>query len=132
VQRRIAIIGAGDVVRRGYLPALLRRDHCKVNAISSRSARSAADLALAHRIQGTYQGYADVVQDPEIDTVFICTPPHLHKEIAEAAMGCNKNILVEKPLCVNYRDSRTLLRRARGYAKTFYAGFNNYFREENQ
>ena len=87
---------------------------------------------MSHRIARVYQGYANVLEDPDIDTVFVCTPPYLHKEISEAAMGRNKNLLVEKPLCATYQDSDSLLRRARGYAKTFYAAFNNYFREENQ
>lgn len=132
MEHRVCVIGAGDVVRRVYLPSLAMRADCKIKGISSQRGRSAEELAARYGIEAVLMGHEEILGQDDVDTVFICTPPHLHKEIAEAAMERNKNILVEKPLCANYRDSRSLLRRARAYPKTFYAAFNNYFREENQ
>jgi predicted dehydrogenase len=128
----IGFIGAGDVVRKSYLPVLARRDDCKVTAICSHAGQSARELAHLFRIQTVCQNYADLLDRAEVETVFICTPTHLHREMAEAAMLRGKHVLVEKPLCSNYPDSHALLDQAVQYPKTFYAAFNNHFREENR
>ncbi|MFC1516301.1 Gfo/Idh/MocA family protein [Thermodesulfobacteriota bacterium] len=127
----IAFIGAGDIVRKSYLPALTSRSDCKIVGICSQQGRSASELASHYRIERVFSGYLEVLESDIVDTVFICTPTHLHREIAEAAMAHNKHVLVEKPLCTSYEDGRLLLRRARTYPKTFYVTFNNQFRAEN-
>lgn len=129
---KIAFIGAGDVVHKAYLPALSQRADCKVLAICSQHGRSAKELAGLYGIETVCEGYEELLQQDSIDTVFICTPTYLHREIAEAAIKRKKNVLVEKPLCTNYQDSQFLLQQAYRYSKTFYTAFNNQFREENQ
>jgi len=132
MKHRAAFIGAGDVVRRSYLPAISQQSDCKVVAICSQSGQSAKELADLYGIKIVSQHYEEVLQQPDIDTVFICTPTHVHREIAEAAMRYGRHVLVEKPLCTTYQDSRMLLQQARSYDKTFYAAFNNQFRVENR
>ncbi len=129
---RIGFIGAGDVVRKAYLPAVTRRADCRVVAICSESGRTARELAAREGIPTVCNEYGELLEHPEIDTVFVCTPTHLHREMAETAMSRQKNVLVEKPLCATYADARALLQKAAGYPKTFYPAFNNQFREENQ
>jgi len=131
VEHRVAFIGAGDVVRKAYLPAVSRRKDSRLVAICSQKGESANELATLYGIEKVFSGYDEVLQQEDIDTVFVCIPTYLHRRIAEAAMKYNKNILVEKPLCANYQDSHILLQRAFHYRKTFYAAFNNQFREEN-
>ena len=132
MEHRIGFVGAGDVVRKAYLPALASRVGCHIKAISSRSMLSAGKLAAQYGIERVFGGYEELVGQDDIDTVFICTPPYLHSQIAEATMQGSKNVLIEKPLCTNYQAGRSLLQRARTYARTFYVASNNYFREENQ
>jgi len=130
--QRIGIIGAGDVVRKGYLPALSRIPDCKVVAISSRHGESARELAASNGIEKVYANFEELLTRADIDSVFICTPTHLHREIAEAAMKRQLNVLLEKPLCTTYEDSRLLLRQAATYSGTVYVAFNTQFREENR
>lgn len=132
MKHRAAFIGAGDVVRRSYLPAISQQSDCEVVAICSQSGQSARELADLYEIDIVSKHYEEVLQQPDIDTVFICTPTNTHREIAEAAMKYEKHVLVEKPLCTTYQDSQALLQQARSYDKTFYAAFNNQFRVENQ
>jgi predicted dehydrogenase len=132
MEHRVGIIGAGDVVRRSYLPVLSRRADCRIEAICSAGGDSARALASAFGIPRICRDYREVLQQPEVETVFIVTPPHVHREIAEEALRRGKQVLVEKPLCPNYEDCYQLLARASRYTKTFYVAFNNQFREENQ
>ena len=128
----IGIIGAGGVVQRAYLPVLSERNDCQIVAICSREGRSARELAPTYNIPRVCGGYEELIERADVDVVFLATPPHLHREICEYAMLKQKHILVEKPVCASYRDSKYLFKRGRNYAKMFYAAFNNYFREENQ
>ena len=128
---RVGIVGAGDVVRRSYLPALSRRGDCHVRAICSARGESARAVASEYGIRDVSAGYEELLHDADIDAVFIATPPHLHREISERAMESRKHVLVEKPLCSTYGDCRSLLERAVAYEKVFYGAFNNQFREEN-
>lgn len=132
MEHRIGFVGAGDIVRKAYLPALASRPGCKIKAISSQNGRSAKELATQYGIGRVFGGYEELLGQDDIDTVFICTPPYLHRQIAEAAMQRGKNVLVEKPLCTSYPAGQGLLQKARTYAGTFYVASNNYFREENQ
>lgn len=132
MKHKVAFIGAGDVVRRSYLPALAHRSDCTVAAICSQSIQSAREAASQFGIERVFDTYEELLRQPEIDTVFICTPTYLHRPIAEAAIAAQKHILVEKPLCATYEDSHALLEQAAGYDKTFYVAFNNQFRLENQ
>lgn len=132
MKHNVAFIGAGDVVRRSYLPTLADRTDCKIVAICSRNEQSARELATQYDIEIVFQDYETLLQQPDTDIIFICTPNYLHRTMAEAAMAQNKHILVEKPLCTTYQDSQALLQQAYRYSKTFYVAFNNQFREENQ
>ena len=94
----MAFIGASDVVRNAYLPAVSRRKDSRLVAICSQKGESANELATLYGIEKVFSGYDEVLQQEDIDTVFVCIPTYLHRRIAEAAMKYNKNILVEKPL----------------------------------
>lgn len=62
--------------------------------------------SVAHRDQvAVYSDWADVLGDPRIDIVAIATPPHLHAEMACAALEAGKHILVEKPLAITREDA---------------------------
>jgi predicted dehydrogenase len=130
-RRSIGIVGAGHVVQTRYLPLLSKRHDSKVVAICSRG-ESAKELAAAYEIESVYISYKDCVERDDIDTIMICTQPSQHREIASAAMQGGKNVLVEKPICNNYSDTRSLLQEALGCITTFYPVFNNQFRVENQ
>ncbi|MBU9721564.1 MULTISPECIES: Gfo/Idh/MocA family protein [Bacillaceae] len=56
-----------------------------------------------------YNNYRDVLADPEIDVVNICTEHHLHSEIAIAAMEAGKHIIVEKPIALSMEEANRML-----------------------
>jgi len=129
---RIGFIGAGDIVRKAYLPTLARRDDCQIMAICSQSGHSAHELARQYDIPFVCQDYQELLQRNDVDGVFICTPTASHRPIAEAVIVSHRHLLVEKPLCATYSESHVLLQKAAKYERMFYPAFNNRFREENQ
>ena len=128
----LAVLGAGDIVRKAYLPEISRRCDCKINAICSRQGKSAAELAARYGIPVVSTDFREIIGREDVEAVVICTPTASHLEMAEAAIQAGKHVLVEKPLCTRFTDTERLLKMARASTKTFYPAFNNQFREENQ
>lgn len=53
--------------------------------------------------------YSDILNNDNINCVFICTPPETHYKLARDALFCNKNILIEKPMTVNVKEAEELI-----------------------
>jgi predicted dehydrogenase len=70
----------------------------------------------------TYREWRQVLDNKDVGAVFIATPPHLHSEMAIAAIKAGKHIYCEKPVGVTPQQVRDLLRAAKGYNKIFTSG----------
>jgi predicted dehydrogenase len=105
----IAIQGAGTVSS-GHLRAYLRNPHCEVVAIGSRTREGAANKAREVGIDPSsialYDSIDDLVADPRVHAMSICTPHQRHSADTVAAANAGKHLLVEKPIALN-RDELT-------------------------
>ena len=103
-----AVHGAGWVSSE-HLRAYMNNPHCRLVAISSRTEKScrarAAEAGLDCKI---YTSYDDLLADPEVDCVSICTPNHLHAEETIKAAQAGKHIVIEKPAALNLKDLRAM------------------------
>jgi predicted dehydrogenase len=108
---------AGDTVRFGILGAariapvaLVRpaRDHpeASVDAVAARDPLRGAAFAERHRIRRVLDTYRAVVDDPDLDAVYIPLPNSLHAEWARAALEAGKHVLCEKPFTANADEAR--------------------------
>lgn len=76
------------------------------------------DASKLEKLQQRYpsvavtRSFGDVIEDPEIDGVYIATPVSTHFELAEAALRAGKHVLIEKPLAANVDESERLCRLA--------------------
>lgn len=109
---RSAVVGAGfigphhvDAVRRGgYADVALL-----VDRDPERGPRTAASLGVERAVTTV----DEVLADPTIDVVHICTPNHTHVELARAAMEAGKHVVVEKPIAIDRAGAAELLDVAR-------------------
>lgn len=60
-----------------------------------------------------YKNIEDLLNDKEIDVIYIAVPNHLHKEIAMKALNANKNVVLEKPFAINDQDAEEILNLAK-------------------
>jgi predicted dehydrogenase len=100
----IAIQGAGTVSS-GHLRAYLRNPHCQVVAIGSRTKEGAAakarEVGLDPAKLDLYDSVEELVANPGVDALSICTPHSRHAADAIAAAKAGKHFLVEKPIAMN-------------------------------
>lgn len=118
-----ALIGVGN--RGAYLlTAVLAQPVAKVSAICDIKPDrldKAATRAGAHS-PNTYTDWRRIIDRKDIDSVFIGTPPHLHSEMAIAALKAGKNVYCEKPIGVTAAQVRDLVKVAKATKKVFVAG----------
>lgn len=99
---RFGLIASSRVARRRFLPALMRAENARLVRIGSRDLAKADGLAAA--FGGVRTGsYEDVLADPDVDVVYISTPPAFHEAWVRKAAAAGKHILCEKPAFTSYR-----------------------------
>ena len=96
------IIGCGDVTEIKSGPAFNKAGNSSLVAVMRRDATKAADYAKRHNVPKWYSDPAKLINDPEVNAVYVATPPSSHEEYAIAAMNAGKSVYVEKPMANNY------------------------------
>lgn len=98
---RWGIIGAGDVCEKKSGPAFGKVPDSELVAIMRRNELKAADYARRHGVSKYYTKADEIINDPDINAIYIATPPAYHEEYALAALRAGKAIYVEKPVALN-------------------------------
>ena len=106
-QLRVGIAGTGFI---GNVHARSARlAGARVVAVAASSQESAEAAAASLRADRATASAEELVQDPELDIVHICTPNHLHQPLAEAALGAGKHVVCEKPLAMHAGGAESLV-----------------------
>lgn len=109
------MIGCGDVTEVKSGPAFNKVPYSKLIAVMRRDAAKAADYAKRHSVPKWYSNAADLINDPDINAVYIATPPSSHLEYAEAVLKAGKFAYVEKPVTVDLASAQKLERLVEKY-----------------
>ena len=80
------IIGVGDVTEVKSGPAFYKIEHSKLHAVMRRNAEKAQDYARRHNVPKWYSDGSALINDPDVDAVYIATPPDSHANYAIEAM----------------------------------------------
>jgi D-xylose 1-dehydrogenase (NADP+, D-xylono-1,5-lactone-forming) len=110
---RWGVISSANIGVRYVSPAIQASSNGRLAALGSRDPRHAAELyAFAPEIQ-IYDNYDAVINNPELDAIYIPLPNSLHAEWAIRALQAGKHVLCEKPLAATVEDARTIAAAAR-------------------
>lgn len=101
---RWGIIGCGDVTEVKSGPAFAKADGSALVAVMRRTAELAEDYARRHGVPRWYADAEALVRDPEVDAVYVATPPSSHREYVLLAARHDKPVYVEKPMAMNHRE----------------------------
>ena len=101
---RWGFIGCGEVTEKKSGPAFNLVEGSTVVAVMSRNAAKAQSYAERHGVKRWYTGAQRLIDDEEVNAVYIATPPSTHATYAIMAMKSGKAVYVEKPMASNYED----------------------------
>ncbi len=108
---KAGIIGTG-FIGPAHVEALRRLGSVDVVGLAEESDAVAKEKAAALNIPRPYGDYRDLLGDSEIQTVHICSPNHLHYEMAKAALEAGKHVVCEKPLAISVAQAQDLVQLA--------------------
>lgn len=103
------IIGCGNVTEVKSGPALQNVDGSNLIAVMRRNGKLAEDYAHRHNVKKWYDNANALINDPEINAVYIAMPPSFHKEYTLAVADVGKMVYVEKPMALNYNECLEML-----------------------
>lgn len=109
---RWGILGAGNIAG-AFADAVRSATRAQLVAVGSRNRDRSERFATAHGIPTTHIGYRDLVEDPQVDAVYVATPHSEHREHALLAIAAGKHVLVEKAFTRNAGEADEVFAAAR-------------------
>ncbi len=106
------IIGCGDVTEVKSGPAFNKVKNSTLVAVMRRDAEKAKDYAQRHNVLKWYSDANNLINDPEVNAIYIATPPSSHEEYTMAAIQAGKPVYVEKPMSVNFASASNMMNAA--------------------
>src|SRR4051812_2264086 len=107
------IIGCGDVTEIKSGPAFNKVPGSSLAAVMRRDAEKAKDYASRHNVSRWYSDPYELIADPEVNAVYVATPPSSHQEYAIAALKAGKPVYVEKPMSIDVSSCMNMVNTAR-------------------
>lgn len=106
------IIGCGNVTEIKSGPAFNKVPDSILVAVMRRNGDKAADYAKRHNVPRWYDDAEKLINDPEVNAIYIATPPSSHEQYALAAVEAGKQVYLEKPMALNYESAKNIARAA--------------------
>lgn len=105
---RWGMIGCGSVAERKSGPAFYKAPGSALIAVMGRRLEAVTDYAARHGISRVYTDVEALINDPEVDAVYIATPPDSHHAYSLKVAAAGKHCCVEKPMALNAGQSREM------------------------
>ena len=98
------LVGCGDIARKRVAPALRDLENCELVAVSRADAARAESFAGEFGAKRWHADWRELIEDPEVEAIYVATPVHLHAEQAVAAAEAGKHVLCEKPMALTVAE----------------------------
>jgi predicted dehydrogenase len=106
---RWGIIGCGDVTEVKSGPGFQKADGSSLVAVMRRNGELARDYAQRHGVPKWYDNAEALIHDPQVDAVYVATPPYAHKDYTLMSARAGKPVYVEKPMGMNYGECQAMI-----------------------
>jgi predicted dehydrogenase len=127
---RIALLGTGSIAQVVHLPILSDMPGVTLQGVADLDRPRARAIAGRLGVPDVYDTDADALSSPDVDAVVICTPSHLHEELAIAALRAGKHVLVEKPLAFDAEAAERVCQVADETGRCLMVAMNNRYRPD--
>lgn len=108
-QIKWGIIGCGNVTEVKSGPAFNKVANSSLVAVMRRDGTLAADYAARHNVPKWYDNVDDLINDEEVNAIYIATPPDVHGEYTVKAFNAGKPVYVEKPMARNAEECQRMI-----------------------
>ena len=112
---RIGVLSTAKIGVQKVIPAMQNAELVEVSGIASRNLERAQSTADKLSIPKAYGSYEDLLEDSEIDAIYIPLPNHLHVPWSIKSLEAGKHVLCEKPIGMDAEEVRTLLAVSKNY-----------------
>jgi len=132
---RVGIVGCGGIANQKHLPSL--RANADLNEVVAFCDLIEERAVKAAKEYGTpdakvYTDYHELVNDPRVDVVHVCTPNVAHCPITVAAFEAGKHVMCEKPMAHCTADAKKMMEAWKKSGKKFTIGYQNRLRDDTQ
>lgn len=107
---KLGVLGVADIAIKRVLPAMKNCENCEIYAIASRDIKKANWAADEFKINKAYGSYEDMLNDKDVEAIYIPLPNHLHVEWIKKSLLAGKHVLCEKPLSLNIDEIKELIK----------------------
>ena len=109
---KFGILGCGNIAG-AFASDIPLTKHCELAAVASRTKKKAEEFAKKYKAPKAYGSYEELVEDPEVDVVYVATPHPFHMDNSLLAIKAGKHVLCEKPITMNAAELRKLITAAK-------------------
>ncbi len=130
---KVGIIGCGGIANTKHMPALSKVADCEMVAFCDIILERAKEAAKDFGVPGAkvYEDYRELLADPAIEVVHVCTPNRSHSPITVAALEAGKHVMCEKPMAINSAEAQKMLEAAKRTGKKLTIGYQSRFRDDS-
>ena len=131
---KVGIIGCGGIANGKHMPSLKKVKDCEMVAFCDiiRERAEAAAAKFGTPDAKVYEDYKELLADPEIDVVHVCTPNRCHSFITVDALHAGKHVMCEKPMAINAAEAKKMLDAKAESGKLLSIGYQSRFRPDSQ
>lgn len=126
---KVAVIGCGTIANAAHIPSYMKNPEAEIvyfcDIILERAAKAVAEYGCGRAVED----YHEVLADPEIEAVSVCTPNNVHAQIAIDALRAGKNVLCEKPAARTYSEALEMQKVQHETGKVLNIGVVNRFND---
>lgn len=130
---KAGIIGCGGIANGKEMPAVKQTGLVDMVAfcdiVLEKAEKAVKDFGTADA--KAYTDYRELLQDKNIDIVYVCTPNRSHSEITVAALNAGKHVMCEKPMAINTAEAKKMVDAAKANNKLLTIGYQNRYRSDS-
>lgn len=126
---KIAIIGCGSIANNAHIPAYMKNEKAEIIYFCDIIPERAEAAVEKYGCGKAVTDYHEILKDPDIDAVSVCTPNNLHAQISIDFMRAGKHVLCEKPAARTYSEALEMQKVQHETGKTLNIGVVNRFND---
>ncbi|MBE6807976.1 MAG: Gfo/Idh/MocA family oxidoreductase [Ruminococcaceae bacterium] len=126
---KVAVIGCGTIANNAHIPSYLKNPDVEIKWFCDIIPERADGAVEKYGCGKAVYDYHEILDDPELDAVSVCTPNNVHAPITIDFLNAGKNVLCEKPAARTYNEALTMLDAQHKTGKVLNIGVVNRFND---